>query len=469
MSIESVRGTVLNGGRVTGLPPHLVGLNESPDCVDIDPSDYRGASSRPGSAQFGTSFTTASGGSAIGAFHWTRNNGSIYLLAAHSGTLYDIGSGGTWASFFSNIIANGRVGFGALNNQVVVAGQGTGLYISSDASVFTAIGAGTYLPAEGRYTAVWKSKLWVAGDPSNPQRVSFSASNDPTDFTTANNSGNITIGAGDGDIINGLLATTNALIVFKRKKVYAVFGDTPVNFNVFEVHSSGLSSELGYAAGDRLGFFVSDDGVYSISGGNTSKISNKNKQDFDDISDKTKIHLACSGDKLFITAYAESSPYSLVLDYKRGVWSKYAAQPFKGYALSRDNKLYAITNASTMQAYQVDTGTSGSISPYWATPDIDSGDMSVLKTLQQYYFHMKPATATTSLTVRHYANGASTGNDSTLTFGTTAEHDIQRAHGQSMKGRFFRLRATWTGDRTLYGYQIYADVRADGVPGRSDS
>lgn len=467
MSIKAIRAAVLNGGRVTGPPPHQVGILESPDCENIDPSDFRGASTRPGSSQFGSNFAAASGGSSNGLFHWTRNAGTAFMLAAHSGTLYQVYSN-SWGSLLGGITAGGMVRFGGLNNQLVVAAEGLTPRISSDASGF-----GTFsdanAPTLAKYAAVWKSKMWLAGHSTTPQKIWFSASNDPTDYTTANNAGSITVESGDGDVINGLLAMQNVLYVFKRKVVYGIFGSSPFDFEVIRLREVGLSSEYGYAAGDGIAFFVSDDGIYSLSGGNVGIVTiPKAYQDFVDLTDKTKIALGVSGAKLFITDYSNASPYSLVLDYKRGVWSKYPTQPFTPYAKSRDSKIYAVTNASTMQVWQLDTGSGGSIDCKWTTPDMDFEDPSAVKVLQQYQAHMKPDTATTTLTVRHYLNGASTGSDNTLTFGTVGSHDVQRVHGQTLKGRFLRLRFSWTGVKTLYGFTIFADVRQEGVPGRDD-
>jgi hypothetical protein len=54
-----------------------------------------------------------------------------------------------------------------------------------------------------------------------------------------------------------------------------------------------------------------------------------------------------------------------------------------------------------------------------------------------------------------------------LTFGTTGTHGVQFAAGQiAVTGKYIRLLASWTGSYTIYGFQAFADVRADSIPRR---
>lgn len=478
MAIQVERALVANGGLVTGLPPHAVGAAESPDLQNIDPGYSLGARTRPGSSLYGASTTSAgSGVIGRGLRAWTRNNGTTYLFAGdNDGNVWSVDTG-SWFNVANNFASGTIVQMAPLKDVLVVVGSGLAPRVSSAGSTLAALG-GTP-PSLAKYCTVYATKMWLAGDPNNPSKVNFSKSNDPEDWTTANNAGNIVIGDGDGDVIKGLEGTKRALYVFKRKNTYVVVGDTPFNFRVDLLCSWGLVSDYAHCSDGQGCFFAADDGIYYASGLNVARISDKVKDTYDSIPDKSKIAMELKGDKLFIfypSSASSQNDTALVCAYKRkmadgsvsAAWSKYTSQPFGVATTGRDGTLYGLTNASTLQIYKLDTtDAAGDVSVYWSTPDMYWSDPMAPKTLMEYFVHMAPATATTTVTVRSYADGASAGADQTLTFGTSGLHDSQRAMGQAaVSGRFLRLRFSWTGSKTLYGWTAFADVRADGPPRR---
>jgi len=365
----------------------------------------------------------------------------------------------------------------ALNNVAVIVASGLAPQVSSAGSTLAALG-GTP-PSLAKYVTTYMAKLWMAGDPNNASKVNFSKSNDPEDWTTANNAGNVVIDKDDGDLVQGLRGTKRTLYIFKRRNTYALTGDSPLNFRADPLCGWGLVSEYGHATDGQGVFFASDDGIYYAIGLQIARISDPVYQTYKDISDKSTIALEVRGDKLFCFYKASGSEnnQAMVLAFKRmmsdggvrGVWGIYDAQPYQVAKTGRDATLYALLNASTAQIWKLDTGTSGAVSARWETPDLDFGDPSVLKRLMRFFVHMKTDTATTTVTCRWYSDGASVGSDYTLTFGTAGSYEIQQAEGQvgsSIIGRHLKLRMTWTGQKTIYGWRVYADVRSDGAPRR---
>ena len=90
MGLTEIQARSINGGLVTGLPPFQIGVAESPDCQNVDPSDPRGAVSRKGSSLY---FDAASAGSGVvgrGLFPWFRNLGTAYFFVAHGTTIWSI-------------------------------------------------------------------------------------------------------------------------------------------------------------------------------------------------------------------------------------------------------------------------------------------------------------------------------------------------------------------------------------------
>lgn len=474
MAQQDIGTKVMNGGLLTGLPPHAITINEAQVSENIDPSYPLGLKTRRGSSVQNLTYPTAGSGTFFGGLRvWTTDAGTTYVFTANATTIYS-GSLAVRTGMATDSIMNAE----PLNNMLVVVASGLFPQISSAGSTLASVTEGTYLPstARAKYITEYTSKLWLAGDPSLPSRVIFCKAGDPENFSQVSNAGNADIGAGDGDVIRGLCGTRRALYIFKRKTSYALTGDSVANYKVDPVCEWGLVSDRAYCSDGQGCFFASDDGIYYLSGLNASRISDPVKDTYDSITDKSTITLEVKGDKLFLF-YIDSGSQNnkaLVCGFKRkmtdggvrGVWGIYTGQPYSVADTSRANQLYVGTNASTLQIYEIDTGAPGNVDCLWRTPDMDFDSMS-FKTLMRYFIHQKADTATTTLTMRTYVDGSSSGSDVTLTFGTTTAHQVQMAGPLSgPTGRHIGLRLAWTGDKTFYGIRVYADVRADDMTRR---
>lgn len=474
MATQDVGTKVMNGGLLTGLPGHAITINEAQICENIDPSWPLGIKTRRGSTAQNLTFPTAGSGTFFGGIRaWTTDAGTTFILSANATTIYS-GSLAVKVGMATDSIMNAE----PLNNMLVVVASGLFPQVSSAGSTLASITEGTFLPstARAKYITEYTAKLWIAGDPALPSRVIFCKSGDPENWSQVSNAGNADIGVGDGDIIMGLCGTRRAMYIFKRKTSYALTGDSTSNYKVDPVCEWGLVSDRAFCSDGQGCFFASDDGIYYLSGLNASRISDPVKDTYDSITTKSTMSMEVRGDKLFIfyTDSGTQNNKALVCGFKRkmsdgsvrGVWSVYTAQPWSVADTSRTSQLFVGTNASTLQIYEIDTGAPGAVDCAWRTPDLDFDSMS-FKTLMRYFVHQKADTATTSLTIRTYADGASTGSDATLTFGTTVAHEVQMAGPLSgPTGRHLGLRLSWTGDKTFYGIRIYADVRADDMTRR---
>lgn len=477
MSIAEEGAKVLNGGLVTGFPPHTIGSMESPDCENTDPSYPLGARTRRGSSVYGVTLPAAGSGQTMtGLRPWTRDNGTSYMAFSFGTGIY-IADGASALLVKSGMATDSIMQAAELNNMLVVVASGLYPQISSAGSSLASITSGTYIITLAKYCTKWAHKVWIAGDPANPSRVAWSKAGDPEDWSSAQNAGNADIGTGDGDVIKGLSGTRRALYVFKRANTYVITGNSNANYQADQLCSWGLVGDFAHTTDGQGCFFASDDGIYYAVGLNVGRISDPIKKTYDDISDKSTIAMEVKGDKLFVFykgSGASANNRALVCAYKRkmsdggvrGVWSQYSSQPYSVANTSRTSQLYAGTNASTLQIYELDTGSPGNVTAYWNTPDYDFENYGP-KSALRYFVHMSPDTSTTTLTVRHFADGASVGNDTTLTFGTAGSHSVQQIGAQNaFTGVFLRLKMSWTGDKTLYGVRVWADVRAEGMPRR---
>lgn len=474
----------MNGGRITGIPPHLVGAQESPNCSDTDPVFPWGAKTRNGSTAFGLAGPTAASGSPVGGIKpIIMNGGSQYIYAAVSTRIFYVATGAAWVEIGSAMSTDSIMQAEILNNTPIILASGLALqYSSTGTSTLTAIPAGTYLPSFGKYITQYVSKIWTAGDPGNPSRTSFCTSQTPLDFSTTNNAGYIEIGVGDGDIVRGLEGTKNAVYVFKRKNTYAVTGTSVFDFSATLLCEWGLVSEYAHCSDGQGCFFASDDGIYYAVGLNVARLSDSIKVDFDNISDKTTIAMEVLGEKLYVffkDSGASVNTTAFVCAYKRkldggqvhGVWTKYTSVNVKAAGTSRQQELFTVTANSTPMVYQMDTGSS-SIGFVWNTPDEDFGDVGY-KQLVRYFVHAQPGVATYTVNVQPFADGASIGGVQTISIpptGSTSSGYIVGSHwvgmatpGQNIRGRFIRLQFTVSGNNCLFGYRMFCDVRSEGM------
>ena len=475
MALEDIRGK-FDSGMVTGKSAMDLGTSESPLARNINPADALGGQTRPGSTFFG-SIAAGSGFIGAGLFAWARNAGTTYHLISFGTSIYSMDSSGSSVVVKTGLNSDTYMAGAALANLGVIVAASMAPQVSSLGSTLQNLG-GTP-PSLARYVAIYAAKAWLAGDPSNPTKISFSVSNNPEDWTTANNAGNITIGD-SGDIIKGLEGTKRALYVFMRKSLYIVTGDSPFNFRVDLMANIGLVSEYGHATDGQGCFFASDDGIYYVSGYNIALISEKIADTYANISDKSTLSLEVKSDKLFMT-YKDTgdtqNSKAMVLAFKRkmsdgrvdGVWMQYTGQPYQVLDTSRSNALYAVTNASSLQVYEIDTGTSGAVTAVWYTPHYDFGEPTGIKTLMRYYLTAHSPLSTTTVNVHPMIDGASTGSSVAFSIGTTASYQIVTAPGQittSLAKAHLGLRIEWTGNLRMLSYRMIADVRTDEPPRR---
>ena len=118
-------------------------------------------------------------------------------------------------------------------------------------------------PRGAKFIKNWQGTTWLAGMPEYPDRVAFSA---PLQFENFPPLNILNIGTSDAGEITALYASKNALIVFKRRGIYIVFGDHSTGFQ-----SRTLTEDVGCHACNSVrelpGFgviFASDSGVYVL-------------------------------------------------------------------------------------------------------------------------------------------------------------------------------------------------------------
>jgi hypothetical protein len=459
-NIIRIGSEALVGGENNTKAAHTLGLSEAASTENLDPREWQGAKTRKGREQY--SIDNGSNTGVHGLKAWTRDAGTSFLIGRIGTTFYDIQSA-SWASIGIGGTANAKMRAAALNNILVIVVDGNDVSKYNGATLATITATGT--PAEAKYAAVYVSKLILAGDDSNPQTLTGSATNNPEDFTATNDAFTITSQDGGGDTIRGLAAARNWLNIFYRFYTEIMTGTGVFDFRVERLTDRGLVSETGYAASGDVVFFASDEAIYMVARGQVNDITTLAQREwYLGISDKTKITLLLKGDLLLVCAYGDTGDYARAFDYKNGRWTTWTSQPWECGDTSNTQDLYAGTDSgSTAQIWKLDTGTldgSASIACLWRTADYAFGWPDAVKNMAEARLLAKPGLPTTA--VQFTKNGASIGSSYARTFASTGAEDWAKVSpARDIRGQFLGAKISWTGQGTLLGFAFYGEVNTD--------
>lgn len=94
------------------------------------------------------------------------------------------------------------------------------------------------------------------------------------DWDTANNAGQINIPAGNGDTGTGLYSLGNALFVFQRHAIWAVYGSSPANFELRNISNEvGMTDKRTLVEWGDIVIFLSYNGLQMFDGSNLRNIT----------------------------------------------------------------------------------------------------------------------------------------------------------------------------------------------------
>ena len=103
--------------------------------------------------------------------------------------------------------------------------------------------------------------------------VYYSALNLINDWTTPNNSGNITLTKSKGSI-TGICEYNNHVIVFTEFGMHELFGDSPTNFQLVDIEGNvGCISDRSITKVNNKLYWLAQDGVYEYQGATPIKVS----------------------------------------------------------------------------------------------------------------------------------------------------------------------------------------------------
>jgi len=166
-----------SGGWNSKAAPTLLGVNESPDMLNMTLDEQGGISKRLGYQ----SVATAPGTGTPTVIFWWESGQKLIVQIAN--VIYASGDLSSWVTL-GTVPDNSRVAFTdfapAATPTLVAVHKIGGVYTSTGASgSWTAISGSP----KGNCIATWQNKVWVAGDPNAVARVYASNAGDPTLWT----------------------------------------------------------------------------------------------------------------------------------------------------------------------------------------------------------------------------------------------------------------------------------------------
>jgi hypothetical protein len=195
--------------------------------------------------------------------------------------------------------------------------------------------AGQYdVPLEASCICIHKNRVFL-NSVDQPQTLQVNNLLAPTQwasiYTGATDGTRLTIQTHQADPIVALVPLGSLLTIFKGSRIVQLWGDTPAQFRVVEIHARGMNSPDSVARCDNVVVVLLDDGVYAAGfneGFMLNKLSGSLQTTFDDL------RRTATGREQLARASATfaQSRYFLEIgnvvycyDFDNGEWSSYAA------------------------------------------------------------------------------------------------------------------------------------------------
>jgi hypothetical protein len=352
------------GGLNTKEAVTMIGDNESPDLLNVSFDITGSMVKRNGYQRY---IQTSIGNSPVdGLRFFKQSNGNVYVMASSGGYL--------WAWY--NNTWNQLDSIGAYPNFEVYydtfyAVDGN-KFIQFDGTM-TQVVAGA---PNGKYIKLLKNRLFLAGDPLNPNRLYFSDLGNPSSWPSLNF---IDVNTNDGDFITGLAVFLDQLIVFKSNSTWALFVDGQPSSWVFRCINPeyGTVSHRSVSVLGNTLMFLGHAGVYALhmtrvqNYMNIELMSYKIEPNILALTHPELAQAATHKNRYWLSCPKDGVTY--VYDLILQSWTKYDISASSLW--EQDGNLYS-GSASTGLVYQQDTGLDDdgvAINAYYKTKYYDMG------------------------------------------------------------------------------------------------
>jgi len=287
--------------------------------------------------------------------------------------------------------------------------------------------------------AAFQNRVWtLTNNQINFSVLDTSVTEDHfNDFDTTNNSGVINVPAGKGDTGTGLYALGNALFVFQRRAIWAIYGNSPANFELRNITNEiGMINNRTLVEWDDVLIFQSDRGIYMFDGTNLKNISDKAVNTTISSWASTTSPAATLWENKYLISYTPGgdahNAEALFYDLTGGVWGHMDhlhMNSFSNWIGGDDHGEIYFGSSATGNIYLWDTGGNDAgyeIDTLYDTPSLsfDSGIND--KAIKKFYIQQL-ALGDWDMTVTQLQNiseNTTTGSDINLSPGSSSLWDV---------------------------------------------
>ena len=247
-----------------------------------------------------------------------------------------------------------------------------------------------------RYIAMYRGRLFAAGDFDNPNRLYYSKL--PGDGRTIEDwgydeaspsveGGHIEIGTTSGDPITAICSISNQLLIFKKSTIYRLIGDRPGNFTVELIEAdSTFVSDTATAVRRDLVFFVTSDGLRCFNGVDTATMPDSRLiKRILESADTSETRMAAVGDSLFFTLSVGNEKRLIEYDIVNRSYMQYGGFGVDDIA-SEDGRLIIGSSARYLEKWGEGGDFDGvPINAHWRVPLTDLGDKASVKSPHELF------------------------------------------------------------------------------------
>lgn len=354
--------------------PNLMKDGYSPDCSNVE--------AKAGTLRSCNGFVRMKDSSGCRHFfnHY-KSNGSIISLVFKNGSIENFNSGAVLKSqYFVDTDSLSMVNYQMNNTYITVICNGRTAPVKFDGTGISNLGGS---PPVAAFVELHNERLFMAGNPSNPDRVYYSESFNPQSWNVEIESGYIDLPSWDGGRIKEIKSLFGDLVVFKDYGLYRIYGTYPGEFGVEKISSNvGCINKETIAFNGETCYFLNHQGLCAYNGMSAGLVENKrlkaifDRMDFSRIKE-ARIHEYAG--KLYMFLPMVDEDCVIEYDYSDGTVLRKKGFSVKQFFSDKDG-LYIVDGKGYVCIFNKGTDFDGNaISCYWKSRDYDLGDKGELK------------------------------------------------------------------------------------------
>lgn len=340
-------------------------------------------------------------------------NGTEQVMVVSGKEIYAYKSGAWNKVYEYGEITNGRFDFvqaqiNSVDNMIIANGEGQ--LVKYDGTTASLFGSGAGVSnISVNYLALYKSRLFTAGDPLHPNRLYWSQlpgdARSIEDWSSVPASPNVEgghteIGGMGGDPIMAIASLSNQLLIFKKQSLWRFIGDKPGNFIVEELdsHMLGAAHTSLVKLGDVL-YFLTPAGMCCFNGVTAAPADGRRLIKTLETACVQDARGALTRDKLYFSIKEGETDAMIEFDTTRRT-----LMLRRGFGIrdicAWNGELFMINDARYVYRFSDAADYDGTpISAWWQTPVTDTYDKGAIKAMRELYLRGSTDEADSALLV----------------------------------------------------------------------